>query len=87
MKVKNILKQMYFVKFGARTGQFLIFIDFDKDKKLYSILGVPESEVLYISENDIERAITYKVLDYVETLPTSVFDDCKREFKYRENGK
>lgn len=87
MKAKNILKNMYFVKFGDRTGQFLIFIDFNEDTKTYSALGVPESEPLYISENDVERAISYKVLEHVETLPQDVFEGCQSEFKYREKSK
>lgn len=87
MKAKKILKNMYFVKFGERTGQFLIFIDYNKDTKMYSALGVPESEPLYISQNDVEKAITHKVLDYVETLPQEVYNGCRNEFNYREKNK
>ena len=87
MKAKKILKNIYFVKFGDRTGQFLIFIDFNKETKMYSALGLPESEPVYISQNDVEKAITHKVLDYVETLPEDVFEGCKSEFKYREKNK
>ena len=78
---------MYFVKFGDRTGQFLIFIDYIQDTKMYNVLALPESEPLYISQNDVEKAITHKVLDYVETMPDAVYEDCRNEFNYREKNK
>jgi len=87
MNETDILKKIYFVKAGDRIGQFLIFVEFNKEKKMYSALGVPESEVLYIGQNDIEKALAYKALEYVETLPTDVFNECKREFKHREKSK
>lgn len=87
MKAKKLIKTVYFVKFGTRTGQFLIFLDYDEEKEMYSILGVPESEALYMSFNDVDKAITHKVLEFVETLPNSIYEECKTEFKYRENNK
>lgn len=87
MQVKTILKNMYFVKHGDRTGQFLIFLDYDADKKIYSALGLPESEPVYISDNDVQKAITHKVLEHVELLPEDVYEQCRSEFNYRQNNK
>jgi hypothetical protein len=87
MKSKKLLKKIYFIKYGQRTGQFLIFIDFDKEKNIYSLLALPESEPLYVSQNDIERAINFKAIEFVEDMPDNIYNECKSEFKYRENNK
>lgn len=86
MKVENLLKSMYFVRYGERTGQFLIFIDFIENTDSYSLLGLPESEPVYITQQDVDKAITHKVLEFVETLPSDVFEECKKEFEYRANN-
>lgn len=83
----SILKNMYFVNIGERTGQFLIILGIQEDKKIYSVLGLPESEPLYISENDIKNAIDKKILSFVEELPSEVIKDCENEFNYRINSK
>ena len=83
MQDKKLIKSMYFVKFGERTGQFLIFIDFDEETNSYSLLALPESEPVYITKTDIDKALSYKVMEFIEKLPNDVFKDCKKEFKFR----
>ena len=83
----KLIGNMYFVNAGQRTGQFLVFIEFDKEKKIYSVLGLPESEVVFIGEKDVDSAMTAKLLGFVQTLPKDVFTSCKNEFKYREINK
>lgn len=78
---------MYFVNKGERIGQFLMMVDFDEKTKIYSVLGLPESEPLYISEKDIYTGIETKILDFVDTIPPDVFKDCQNEFQYRINHK
>jgi len=77
------LGDMYFVLHGQKIGQFLVLIDFDVEKKIYSILGLPDSEVIYISQKDIEFGITNKVLDFIKKLPIDIYRDCEKEFQYR----
>jgi len=83
----TLLKNMYFVAKGQRTGQFLVLVDYDKEKQNYSVLGLPESETLYVTEIDIKKGIDTKLLDFVEELPTDVYESCKNEFQYRINHK
>ncbi len=84
---KSILKNMYFVNIGERTGQFWVILGVQEDKKIYSVLGLPESEPLYISENDLTKGIEKKILTLVEELPSEVIKDCENEFNYRINSK
>jgi len=86
MKAEKLLGSVYFVRYGDRIGQFLIFIEFVEDTNSYSLLGLPESEAVYITQQDIDKAITHKVLEFVEKLPSDVFEDCKKEFEYRANN-
>lgn len=81
------LREMYFVNNGVRNGQFLILIDYDKITKMFSVLGLPESEPLYITENDIKAGIEHKILEFVEKLPNKHFKACQNEFQYRINIK
>jgi hypothetical protein len=83
----KLLKNVYFVNRGQRTGQFLILLDFNSDNKNYSVLGVPESEALYITEDEIEKGIQSNLLEFVEELPTDIYETCKSEFQYRINNK
>lgn len=81
------LSNMYFVKFGQRTGQFLIIMEYDKTKNIYGVLGLPESETIYLTKKDLDEGIDKKVLDFVEKLPEDIFSTCKDEYKYRLNNK
>lgn len=83
IKKQNPLGKMYFVKHGEKLGQFLILISFDQDKKIYSVLGLPDSDPLYISEKDIESGISNKILEYIQTMPKDILNDCRKEFEYR----
>ena len=86
-KITRTLKNMYFVSQGGRVGQFLITIDFDNIKNIYSVLALPESEPLFISKNDVDFAIKHKTLVLVKHLPDEIFNDCKIEFNHRNNHK
>jgi hypothetical protein len=83
----NLLKNIYFVNKGQRTGQFLVMVGYDETDKNYSVLGLPESEPIYISEKDVTNGIETKILDFVDQLPTEEYEECKNEFTYRINNK
>ena len=83
----NIIKNVYFVNIGERTGQFLNIIDYDKKTNKYFILAFPESEALYVTENELETAILSEYVSFVETLPDDICEECKKEFFYRINNK
>jgi len=85
--MNNLLQNMYFITKGDRVGQFLILIDYNSKTKIYSVLGLPESEVMYITKDNIEKGIQNNILDFVETVPKDVYIECKNEFKYRESHK
>ena len=80
----GLLQNMYVVGKGDHTGQFLALIDFDEDKKIYSVLGLPESDVMYISEHDINDGIENNILELIEKLPDMIFNDCQSEFNHRK---
>jgi hypothetical protein len=83
----KLIKNLYFVAKGERTGQFLIIIDFDKKTNVYSVLVLPDSEAILITQTEIENGINKKILEFVQELPETIFSDCKTEFKYRETHK
>ena len=83
----SLLKNMYFVNKGQRIGQFLVLVDFSEQEKNYSVLGLPESEPLYITESDITTGIGGNILELVGELPLDEYEACKNEFQYRINHK
>jgi hypothetical protein len=85
--MNDLLNNMYFVNAGEKCGQFIILLEFDSKTKTYSILGLPESEAIYIIQKDINMGIEHKILDFVQKLPKDVIKDCKNEFQYRINNK
>lgn len=82
--MSNLIKNLYFVSKGERSGQFLILIDFDQTLQSYSVLGLPESEILQITQKDINHGIETKILEFVEKVPYKIFQDCQKEFNYRQ---
>lgn len=84
MKNENIIKNVYFIGLGDRVGQFIVMIDYNISDKAYSVLTLPELECLYINEDEIYKNIMEKKIDFVETLPDTVFNDCKNQFLLKE---
>ncbi len=87
MQSIKLVRNVYFVKFGTRTGQFFVIIDYNKDTKVFSILALPELECLYIKDDELIKHIKDILIDYVEKLPDNVYNDCKNQFLIAEKGK
>lgn len=83
----QLIKNIYFVTKGDRTGQFLNVIDYDKKKKTYAILAFPESEPIYIVEKQFKDAISNGLILFVESVPEDVYIECKNEFLHRISNK
>ena len=92
MKIKNPFKSkrshegyLYFVTKGDRTGQFLFFLKFDKEKKIYSVLALPECEPIYISNSELNKYLADKRLEFVEIAPKSILEESISEFNLRKS--
>jgi hypothetical protein len=85
--MNNLLNNLYFIQKGEFIGMFILILDYDESKKIYSILGLPDLETLSIPENDIHSGIENKILDFVEKIPDEYINDCKNEFQYRLKSK
>jgi hypothetical protein len=92
MKIKNILKSkftreghLFFVVKGERSGQFLLFLKLDKEKSIYSVLGLPECEPIYISNSELIKYQDDKLIEFVETVPKNILAESISEFNLRKS--
>lgn len=92
MKKLNLLKRkkklcgnIYCVQSGERAGEFLLFLDYDEDRKVHSVLTLPECDPIFVSNIEYDRYMESDLLDFVETLPKDIVDECKLEFNLRKS--
>jgi hypothetical protein len=84
-KSKKHLNTLYFVNKGERTGQFLLFLEYNDKKSLYSVLTLPECEPIFISFSEIEKYLQDKNLEFVEEVPKDIIEHSLNEFNYRNS--
>lgn len=82
-KSVKFVSEIFFVNQGERSGQFLLFLEFDKNKELYSVLTLPECEPIFISKKEIENYNTKGFVEFVEKVPDDILNESLNEFNYR----
>jgi hypothetical protein len=80
---KKILGCVYFLNKGERIGQFLVFVKYNKEKSLYSVLTLPDCEPIFISESEMNSYIEENTLEFVEKLPKKIRTETNLEFEHR----
>ena len=84
-KNKNHIQCMYFVNKGDRCGQFLLFLKYDKQTKIYSVLALPECEPIFLSEFEMMKYLNEKRVELVNRVPNDVFNESISEFNLRKS--
>lgn len=83
MKSEEILNNVYFIKKGEFAGCFPVFLKYDKIKKMYSVLLLPDCQPIFISDSELNTYIQDKLIDFVEKIPEEVAKETLMEFNHR----
>ena len=92
---KNLLKsngkhkksqgQVYAVGTGIFVGEMFVYVK--KDNESYHFLSVPKNINRSVPVDKFEWAITHKIMEYVNRLPSDVYKICIAQYKYNvQNG-
>ncbi len=82
-KNKRILGCVYFLNRGDKIGQFLVFLKYDKEKQIYSVLALPDCDPIFISKSEMSKYISDGIIEFVEKLPKPVLNETISEFEHR----
>jgi len=63
-----------FTKF--RKGEFLLFLEHIPNSH-YQFMQLPDRYVITLTEEECQKALTDRVLDYIEQIPEEVFEVSK----------
>lgn len=75
---------MYAVTDGEYKGDFLVFTSNKATNGMYAVMSLPDLREIFIPENEIRQGIEMGVLDYVEKLSRSVYNELENQIKIRE---
>jgi len=81
---KTKVGNFYFVKSGERTGQFLALVDFDSKMNIFSVLGLPELDVLHISDEEFKKYVEDEIVEFVEKSPKFVTKELLEQFNLQK---
>lgn len=81
MKIKK--RTMYAITDGQYKGDFLVFTTNKPINQYYEMISLPELTTLSIPEDDIKKGIELKILDYVERLSRSVYNELEKQIKIK----
>ena len=77
--------KVYMVLAGERIGQFLCFLDYDKNVGAYPVLVIPDQDPIYVTEDELKTYITDGYVEYQRKLPSKIKKETFSEFEFRKN--
>jgi len=84
-KRKLKYKGMYAIRTGEYSGGFIIYIKEHNMGDSLAFLSIPNPmESIYFDKNEINLWIKEGLLEFIESLPTDVYDVCKANFEYHK---
>ena len=77
-------RNVYAVVTGDYVGEMFIFVDEQED--VYRFLSIPKLINRVVPKEKFELAWNYNIIEFVETVPRSVYKVATKQFYHNENS-
>jgi hypothetical protein len=74
-------RRIYAVLQGTYKGELLVPVSFVPDYTVF--FSLPDRHIRTIPNKEIQLGLQNKVLEVVETLPKTIYNNCLEEYKYK----
>jgi len=81
---KAHIQRVYAVTTGDYVGETYICVDDSSDPLKF--LSIPKNINRYVPQDKFDFAMNYDIIEYIETLPTEVYEIVKAQFLFNENS-
>ena len=81
---KAHIQRVYAITTGDYVGETYICVDDSSDPLKF--LSIPKNINRYVPQDKFDFGMNYDIIEYIETLPTEVFEIVKAQFLYNENS-
>lgn len=82
-KVIPKARQVYAITTGTYVGEMFVFCK--KDAENYHFLSIPKNVNRVIPIDKFDFALDNKIADYVDDLPSKIYQLCYKQFEYNRS--